>query len=102
VREPPPDRALPPGAWLQEGTLLTVPEALRLLPVGKSTIYDLIAAGEIEHLRVSSVGSRRGRVLVVRKSLEDYVERLRLRASPPTPARVDVDAIIARLGGGRR
>jgi len=81
--------------------LLTVPEALRLLPVPKSSMYDLLSSGEIEHVRVSSAGSRRGRVLIFRTSLETYVGRLRLRASPPVPPRVDVDAIIARYGGGK-
>lgn len=84
------------------GDLLTVPQALRILPVGKSTIYDLIGQGLLPSVRVTSVGSRRGRVLLLRRGIEDYIDRLRAAPAERPPVRVDVDTLRAKiLGRGR-
>lgn len=53
--------------------LLTVPDAGRALAVGRSTVYELIAAGELETVHIG----RACRVTV--ESIESYVERLRGR-----------------------
>ncbi len=51
--------------------LLTVVEAARLLGVGRSTAYELLASGELESVHIG----RSRRVPVV--AVENYVESLR-------------------------
>ena len=58
---------------LEVGDYISVKEALRLLPVGKSTMYRLVENGEIEGMRVGV------RVLVLRRSLEQYERGNRIR-----------------------
>lgn len=89
------------GPHLQPGDLLTVEQALALLPVGRTMLYQLIAEKTVPSIRVATVGSRRGRVLVVRARLEAFVASLQ---APPVArpdarrgARVDVDALRARV-----
>jgi len=81
---------------LAEGDLLTLQHALRLLPVGRSTLYALIESGQLPHYRISSAGSRRGRVLIARRDLEAFVAGARQTATR-APGRVDVDAIRERV-----
>lgn len=45
----------------------TIPEALDIVPVGRTTIYAMISAGEIETVKV------RGRRLIPRHALETLV-----------------------------
>ena len=52
-----------PSEPLREGDLLTAAQALELLPVGKSLLYQLADEGQIEAIRVAGAGSRRGRIL---------------------------------------
>ena len=82
---------------LREGDLLTAPQALKLLPIGKSLLYQLAEEGQIEAIRVASVGSRKGRVLIVRASLEEHVARLRGDAPKRQPVKIDVDQMLARV-----
>jgi len=96
-----------PPSGLAPGDLITVAQALQLLPVGRATLYRLVAEGTLPAVRVASLGSRRGRVLVVRAGLEAYVAGLRAPPVPRPAARrgacVDVDALRSRvLGGGTR
>jgi len=86
---------------LREGDLLTVPQALRLVPVGKATLYRLIEEGQIPCCRVRAFGSRRGRVLVLRADLEAFVQRTR-QAAPRAPVAPDVDALLSRVRARRR
>ena len=79
---------------LAEGDLLTVEQARRLVPLGKSTIYALIASGQLPSYRVSPTGSRRARVLIARRDLEAYIDKCRDRR-PCAPTQVDVDEILA-------
>jgi len=83
---------------LQQGDLLTAVQALQLLPVGRSTLYRLIKEGRIPAVRVKSGGSRRGRLLILRRDLEDYVASLRGEQHPP-PALIDVDELLDRVRG---
>lgn len=57
--------------------LLPIPEACAGLGIGRSTVYELHAAGELEIVRVGR------RALVPVDSIESYVERLRAAASVP-------------------
>ncbi len=82
---------------LREGDLLTAPQALKLLPIGKSLLYQLAEEGQIEAIRVATIGSRRGRILFVRASLDDYVARLRGEAPKRQPTKIDVDQILVRV-----
>lgn len=56
--------------------LLTIPEAARMLAIGRSTLYELVAAGDIEVVHVGR--SARLRVDEVR----NFVERLRSLSEP--------------------
>ena len=53
--------------------LLTIPQAARALGIGRSTFYDLIAAGELPvvHIRHSS--------RVRWSAIEEYIDRLQAR-----------------------
>ena len=55
--------------------LLPVPEAARRLNLGRSKFYELIAAGEIETVRIGRA------VRVPVDALQDFVERLRSAAT---------------------
>jgi len=89
------------GDSLRPGDWLNIPAALELLPVGKSLLYRLVGERQIEGIRVGSVGSRRGRWLISRRGLEEYVER-RLAAMGPREVKADPDAILARIRRSRR
>jgi excisionase family DNA binding protein len=54
--------------------LLTVPEAARVLGIGRSTLYELIAAGTIDTVHIG----RAHRVALT--ALNEYVENLRRSA----------------------
>ncbi len=82
---------------LAPGDLLTAHQALTLLPVGKSTLFRLIDAGEISCVRVGSVGARRGRVLIPRAALEEFVERRHTGATGRTVAPVNANDILANV-----
>ncbi len=84
------------GAGLREGDLLTVAQALRLVPVGRSTLYALIESGDLPCYRVTALGARRGRVLVHRGDLEAYLARAR-HAGTRAPVAPDVDALLERV-----
>jgi excisionase family DNA binding protein len=59
------------AAVVSEPLLVRVPEAARLLGLGRSTVYELIAAGDIEVVHV-------GRACrVPRSALDEFVERRR-------------------------
>ena len=81
---------------LREGDLLTVQEALRILPIGKTSIYALVDSGQLPSYRVSVAGSRRGRVLIARADLEAFLAGARTGA-PRASTRVDVDDLLERV-----
>ena len=66
---------------LNPGDLLTIRQALVILPVGRSTIYSLVEEGQIPSIRVGCAGSRRGRILVARADLEKFIKRPRGRGA---------------------
>ncbi len=82
---------------LREGDLLSVAQALALVPLGRSKLYALLDEGEIEHVRVPSTGGRRGRVFIPRTALEAFVERHRVGARGRRVAPVDVNVILAKV-----
>jgi len=86
---------------LRPGDLLSVEQALQLLPVGRTMLYQLLVEKSVPSIRVATVGSRRGRVLVLRAGLEAFVAALQTPsvARPDTRrgARVDVDALRDRV-----
>ena len=53
------------------GDLLTIRQALAILPVGRSTLYQLAADGEIQSFRVGK------RILIRRKDLDAFIEKSR-------------------------
>jgi len=85
---------------LAEGDLLTVPQVQRLLPVGRSTVYALVATGLIPGIRVPTAGGGRGRLLIHRDDLSEFVARAR-QAATRAPTRPDVDALLRKVRGGR-
>lgn len=52
-----------------------IPEAYRQLGIGRTTFFELVAAGEIEVVKIGR------RTLVPQASLRDFVERLRASAA---------------------
>ena len=55
--------------------LYPIPEAARLLGIGRSTLYVLISEG---HLQAVHIGRRR---LVLAKSINDFIDALRKEAA---------------------
>ena len=82
---------------LAEGDLLTVAQALRLMPVSRSAFYRLLDAGEIPSVRLGGVGGPRARVLVLRIDLERFIERRRVGATGRRVARVSPDELLTRI-----
>ena len=78
------------------GDFLTVPQALEILPVGRSTLYNLVETGALPSFRVSAAGSRRGRVLISRADLEAFIAESRQTATR-APVRLDADAVLERV-----
>lgn len=70
----------PPGEERSglEPRLLTVSDAARLLGIGRTTAYELIAAGELEVVHIG----RSARVPTA--EVDAFVERLRVRSEPAT------------------
>lgn len=62
---------------LRAGDLLTVKQARDLVPVGRTTFYELLAEGQIPSHRIRTKGSNRGRILIHRVDLEAFVEKSR-------------------------
>jgi len=82
---------------LREGDLLTVQQALEILPVGRTLLYQLVEEGQIRSIRCKSVGSRRGRILILLNSLEEYI-RGQQAPVPRVGAKVSVDDLLGRTG----
>jgi hypothetical protein len=78
--------------------LMTVGEVRRALRIGRSLAYRLCTDGTIPSARIASAGSRRGRLVVRRRDLEAYVERL-FGNQPPPAGKVDVDQLLAGVRG---
>ena len=60
------------------GDLLTIRQALAILPIGRSTLYKLVADGQIPAIRVRCAGSGRGRILIHRDDLDAVIEKSRI------------------------
>lgn len=91
------------GEELREGDLLTVPAALRLLPVSRAQLYRLIGAGHIPAVRLPSLGRGPGRVLVPRAGLERFIRQLPPASQgdgTPPPGPLDPDEILRCVEGG--
>ena len=84
------------GPRLEPGDLLTIVQVLRLVPVARSTIYQLIASGDLPCHRVSTAESRRGRILIARRDLEAFVATTRQTATRTRP-RVNVDDLLQKV-----
>jgi excisionase family DNA binding protein len=81
---------------LREGDFLTVAQVLRIVPLGKTTVYSLVDSGQLPSYRVSAAVSRRGRVLIARADLEAFIEGTR-QAATRAPVRVDVDGLLQKV-----
>ena len=85
---------------LAPGDLLTVRQALAILPLGRSTLYELLAAGRLPAYRVQAAPGGRGRFLIHREDLEVFAESCRTGGhTAPTPPRLDVDDLLSRVRG---
>jgi excisionase family DNA binding protein len=62
--------------------LYTVERAAERLEIGRTTVYELIRAGELEAIKIG--GARR----IPAAALHEYVERLRAEQSGAAPAPV--------------
>jgi excisionase family DNA binding protein len=68
----------PDEAALPDRLLLSVPEAMRALNIGRTLLYDLIAERELVLIKIGR------RSLIPRQSIEDYVSRLTAKAAATT------------------
>jgi len=48
-----------------------------MLGIGKTKLYELIAEGELEAIRIGR------RTLIMQSSIDDFIQRLRLKNSAP-------------------
>ena len=60
-----------------DAALVSIPDGGNIIGVGRSTTYQLINDGELETVKI------RKRRLIVRSSIDAYVERLRGLAKEP-------------------
>ncbi len=81
---------------LRGGDFLTVAQVLRIVPLGKATVYQLVEEGRLPACRVRTAGSRRGRVLIARVDLEAFLAGAR-QAATRAPVRVDVDGLLRKV-----
>ena len=56
------------------GDFLTVKQILKILPIGRSTIYSLVGSGKLRSYRVG--GTRR--ILVARADLDAFIKQTRV------------------------
>ena len=70
-------------------------EASEVLGCGRTKIYELIARGELESVRIDSLR------LIPAESLVAYVERLRAEADHDEPATSGAAPRLSALDGGR-
>lgn len=56
-----------------------IPDAMAVTGIGRSKIYELVGAGEIEAVHVGR------RTLIIAASLNDYIERRRVGPQAPLP-----------------
>jgi excisionase family DNA binding protein len=81
---------------LAAGDLLTIAQALAILPVGRSTLYALLESGQLPHFRVRAPTCPRGRILVARADLEAFLAGAR-QVAPRAPVRPDPDTVLANV-----
>ena len=60
------------------GDFLTVAQILQILPIGRSTLYDLVQSGRLRSYRVGGTRRRTGRILVARVDLERFIKQSRV------------------------
>jgi len=93
---------------IEEGDLLTIAQARRILPLSKASLHRLADAGELLAIRARVSGRARGRRLFLRSSIDDYVRRQIEEAAPPPPSESEslpsdtVDDILKRLEADER
>ena len=88
---------------LDSGDLLTVQQVLQIVPIGRTLLYQLVDEGQIQSIRVQSVGSKRGRILIFRSAVDEYVRRQEAHAPAPRRApKVSVDELRDRIRTRRR
>ena len=58
-------------------SLACIQETRRLLGgIGRSTVYELLANGELRSVHIRTRGKLRGRRMILTESIQDYVKRL--------------------------
>lgn len=72
--EGPAEHQVRPGASIEK-LLYSVREAAEMLSIGRVKLYELMAAGKIESVKLD--GSRR----IPRDALEDFISRLRAQSN---------------------
>ncbi len=71
MQAPVPARAGP--GHVSRPLCVRVDQAMRLLDIGKTKLYELLASGDLEAIRIGR------RTLVMRDSIDDFVLRLRTK-----------------------
>lgn len=65
----------PPIVRSSQPICVRVNQAMRLLDIGKTKLYELLASGDLEAIRIGR------RTLVLQESIDELVDRLRAGAS---------------------
>jgi len=60
-----------------QAVCVRIDRAMRMLDIGKTKLYELIADGELETIRIGR------RTLIMQQSIDDLIERLRSRNRRP-------------------
>ena len=69
----PPPANDPSPSWGEAPICVRVEQAMRLLDIGKTKLYELLASGDLEAIHIGR------RTLIMRDSIDDLVERSRGR-----------------------
>jgi hypothetical protein len=79
--------------------LLVIAEVASLLRISKALAYRLCTDGTIPSAKIACVASRRGRLVVRRRDVDAYLDRLFAAQAQPAKriVKLDVDAIHARV-----
>ena len=85
---------------LRPGDVLTIAQALKILPIPKSTIHDMIEARDFPAFPVRQTSSGRKNYVVLRSDLEAFLRGKRqdwLRSGPAARGTETPDDILKRL-----
>ena len=82
---------------LGPGDLLSIAQVQEILPLGRTTLHELVETGRLPAYRVLTAGGGRGRIFVHRADLEAFLAQSRTGAPRKATMRVDVDGLLEKV-----